>query len=420
MSCNVENLPIAVIGAGPIGLSAAANLLDAGLTPIVFESGDSAGCHIANWAHVRMFSPWAYNMDPTAISLLKETGWTEPALTDFPTGRELLDRYVLPLASHEKIAPHLHFNTRVDNISRQYHDVLRNDGREGAPFVVRASNADGERDVLVRAIIDASGTYQTPNWLGAHGIPAIGELAASSSISYGVPNILGARREQFAGKTVLVIGGGHSAYNALQDLVKLSEQAQDTRILWGIRQATVDNIVRSPKNDELQERRRLEVHIQTLLEEGKIEVFTHIAIEKIQRDNGKLVVHSHSQALPPVDEIIAATGFRPNLALLSELRIAIDPATQSPVNLGPLIDPNLHTCGSVPEHGAAELSHPELGLYVVGIKSYGRAPTFLLKTGYKQVKSVTSLIADPGDIKSPAVTSSLSCDARAPSACCNT
>lgn len=419
MSCNVENLPIAVIGAGPIGLSAAVNLLDAGLTPIVFESGDCAGSNIANWAHVRMFSPWAYNMDPTAISLLKETGWTEPALTDFPTGRELLDRYVLPLASHEKIAPHLHLNTRVDNISRQYHDVLRNDGREDAAFVVRVSNADGERDILVRAIIDASGTYQTPNWLGAHGIPAIGELAASSSISYGVPNILGARREQFAGKTVLVIGGGHSAYNALQDLVKLSEQAQDTRILWGIRQATVDNIVRSPKNDELQERRRLEVHIQTLLEEGKIEVFTHIAIEKIQRDNGKLVVHSHSKALPPVDEIIAATGFRPNLALLSELRIAIDPATQSPVNLGPLIDPNLHTCGSVPEHGVAELSHPESGLYVVGIKSYGRAPTFLLKTGYKQVKSVTSLLANQGDIESAVANSPLSCDARVPGSCCS-
>ncbi|MBU3021822.1 NAD(P)-binding domain-containing protein [Aestuariibacter sp. A3R04] len=419
MSCNVENLPIAVIGAGPIGLSAAVNLLDAGLTPIVFESGDCAGSNIANWAHVRMFSPWAYNMDPTAISLLKETGWTEPALTDFPTGRELLDRYVLPLASHEKIAPHLHLNTRVDNISRQYHDVLRNDGREDAAFVVRVSNADGERDILVRAIIDASGTYQTPNWLGAHGIPAIGELAASSSISYGVPNILGARREQFAGKTVLVIGGGHSAYNALQDLVKLSEQAQDTRILWGIRQATVDNIVRSPKNDELQERRRLEVHIQTLLEEGKIEVFTHIAIEKIQSDNGKLVVHSHSKALPPVDEIIAATGFRPNLALLSELRIAIDPATQSPVNLGPLIDPNLHTCGSVPEHGVAELSHPESGLYVVGIKSYGRAPTFLLKTGYKQVKSVTSLLANQGDIESAVANSPLSCDARVPGSCCS-
>ncbi|MEG3765682.1 FAD-dependent oxidoreductase [Alteromonas sp. 14N.309.X.WAT.G.H12] len=419
MTHKVDNLPVAVIGAGPIGLSAAVNLLEEGLTPLVFESGACAGANIANWGHVRMFSPWSYNMDPNAVSLLKKAGWEEPALTEFPTGRELLDRYLLPLASHEKIAPHLHLNTRVESVSRQYHDVLRNEGRAQAPFVVRVSSAEGERDILVRAIIDASGTYQTPNWLGAHGFPAIGELAASASISYGIPSILGARREHYAGKTVLVIGGGHSAYNALQDLVKLSEQAQDTRILWGIRGASVDNIVRSPENDELQERRRLEVHIQTLLEQGKIEVFTHIAIEKIQSDNGKLIVHSHSHPLPPVDEIIAATGFRPNLELLSELRIATHPATQSPVHLGPLIDPNVHTCGSVPEHGAAELSHPELGLYIVGIKSYGRAPTFLLKTGYKQVKSVTSLLANPDDIEATVENTPVSCEARVPSPCCN-
>ncbi|MEP4889911.1 MAG: NAD(P)-binding domain-containing protein [Aliiglaciecola sp.] len=393
MNNTIENLPIAVIGAGPIGLSAAVNLLDAGLTPIVFESGDCAGSNLAKWGHVRMFSPWSYNMDPTAVSLLKKKAWVEPVLTEFPTGSELLERYILPLASHETIAPHLHLNTRVENVSRQYHDILRNNGRESAPFVVRVSDAEGERDILVQAVIDASGTYQTPNWLGAHGIPAIGELAAGQSISYGVPNILGASSKQYAGKSVLVIGGGHSAFNALQDLVKLSEQTDGMRILWGIRGSCVDNIVRSPENDELQERRRLEVYIQTLLEAGKIEVFTDIAIEKINSENGKLIVKNHSYELPPVDQIIAATGFRPDLQLLSELRTSIDPATQSPVKLGPLIDPNLHSCGSVPEHGSAELSHPELGLYIVGIKSYGRAPTFLLKTGYKQVKSVTSMLA---------------------------
>ncbi|GAB2689684.1 NAD(P)-binding domain-containing protein [Aliiglaciecola aliphaticivorans] len=393
MNYNVENLPIAIIGAGPIGLSAAVNLLDAGLTPIVFESGDCAGSNIAKWGHVRMFSPWSYNMDPKAVSLLKKKGWVEPVSTEFPTGSELLERYILPLASHEKIAPHLHLNTRVNNVSRQYHDILRNNGRESTPFVIRVSDVEGERDILVQAVIDASGTYQTPNWLGAHGIPAIGELTASQSISYGVPDILGASNKQYAGKSVLVIGGGHSAFNALQDLVKLSEQTDGMHILWGIRGSSVDNIVRSPKNDELQERRSLEVHIQTLLEEGKIEVFTDIAIEKINCENGKLIVNSHSYQLPPVDQIIAATGFRPDLQLLSELRTSIDPATQSPVQLGPLIDPNLHSCGSVPEHGSAELSHPEMGLYIAGIKSYGRAPTFLLRTGYKQIKSITSTLA---------------------------
>ena len=401
MTYNVKNLPVAVIGAGPVGLSAAVNLIDRGLTPIIFEAGDSVASNLKKWGHVRMFSPWSYNTDPVAVSLLKKKGWIEPALTEFPTGSELLERYVLPLASHEAIAPHLHLNTRVENVSRQYHDILRNKGREKAPFVVRVSDSEGEHDIIVQAVIDASGTYQTPNWLGAHGVPAIGELAASQSITYGVPDIQGSAYKQYVGRTVLVIGGGHSAFNALQDLVKLSEQSDGTRVLWGIRGPSVDNIVRSPENDELQERRRLEVHIQKLLNEGKIEVFTDIAIEKIKRENSKLTVHSRSVQLPPVDKIIAATGFRPDLSLLSELRTSLDPATQSPAGLGPLIDPNLHTCGSVPEHGSVELSHPENGLYIVGIKSYGRAPTFLLRTGYKQVKSVTSALVSQTENDAP-------------------
>lgn len=109
-----------------------------------------------------------------------------------------------------------------------------------------------------------------------------------------------------------------------------------------------------------------------------------------------------------MDQIIAATGFRLDLHLLSELRTSIDPATESPVHLGPLIDPNLHTCGSVPEHGSAELSHPESGLYIVGIKSYGRAPTFLLKADYKQVKSVTSALASQSDNDFPVTNCSFS------------
>lgn len=410
MEYDASNLPIAVIGAGPIGLSAAANLLDAGLTPIVFESGDGPGSNLASWGHVRMFSPWSYNMDPVAVALLQEKDWTKPVSTEFPTGSELLERYVLPLASHGAIAPHLHVNTRVKHVSRQYHDVLRNDGRERAPFVVRVSNNDGERDILVRAVIDASGTYQSPNWLGAHGIPAMGERAASHAITYGVPDILNSAREQYAGKSVLVVGGGHSAFNALQDLVKLADQFDGMRVLWGIRGASVNNIVRSPENDELQERRRLEVHIQTLLNEGRIEVFTELAIEQIDCENSKLIVKSHSSQLPPVDQIIAATGFRPDLNLLSELRTSFDPATESPAGLGPLIDPNLHSCGSVPEHGAAELSHPETGLYIVGIKSYGRAPTFLLRTGYKQVKSVTSALAGRPSNDLPVTPRTASCD----------
>jgi len=93
------------------------------------------------------------------------------------------------------------------------------------------------------------------------------------------------------------------------------------------------------------------------------------------------------------DQVIAATGFRPDHAIAAELRLALEPALESAAALGPLIDPNVHTCGTVPAHGIAELAHPEPGYVVVGIKSYGRAPTFLLATGYQQVRSVVAALA---------------------------
>ncbi|MDA5563022.1 NAD(P)-binding domain-containing protein [Cobetia sp. MMG027] len=399
-----SHLPIAIIGAGPIGLSAAVNLLAAGLEPIIFESGEQVGEHLAHWGHVRMFSPWSYNVDPVAAEWLTPTGWQAPRADAFPTGAELLADYLQPLAALPEIASRLYTATRVTHVSRLQHDVLRSQGREEAPFVLRVSGPDGERDVQARAVIDASGTFQCPNGIGAHGIPALGELAAAERIAYGVPDITGKAREDYAGKTVLVVGGGHSAFNALQDLVSLAEQNPDTRILWGVRSATLDNVIRSPKDDELQERRALEVRIQQWLEDGRFEVVTNLAIEAIhpQGEQGaRLVVESGGQRLPAVDRIIAATGFRPDLALLSELRVSLDPATQSPARLAPLIDPNQHSCGSVPEHGAAELTHAEPGLYILGIKSYGRAPTFLMRTGYRQVKSVVAALLDP-DAVTPA------------------
>jgi thioredoxin reductase len=393
MHSKSNKLPVAVIGGGPIGLSAAVHLLKQGLTPIVFESGDRAGANLACWGHVRMFSPWSFNMDAEAVVMLKKEGWREPDANSFPTGKELLDDYLTPLACHREISAHLNVNTKVISVSRLNHDVMRTSGRDTAAFVLRTKCPKGERDVLAQGVIDASGTYNTPNWLGTHGIPALGENMASDAITYGVPNVLGAASEKFANKTVLVVGGGHSAFNALKDLILLSDEYTDTRVLWGVRNASVTNVVRSPVNDELKERRRLELHIQALLESGRIEVFPELEIDTVEQKKGQLAVQSGSRTLPAIDQIIAATGFRPALNLLSELRTSFDATTQSPVGLAPLIDPNLHSCGSVPEHGYKELAHPEKGLFIVGIKSYGRTPTFLLKTGYKQVKSVVRAIS---------------------------
>lgn len=390
-------LPVAIIGAGPVGLAAAAHLLARGLTPLILEAGPKAGASIEEWAHVKMFSPWQFNVDKEAAKLLLANGWIPPAENEYPTGRELLDRFVRPLADLEQIRRHLQLNTRVLAVTRLGQDVMKTQGRSAAPFLLRVAGTAGEQDVLARAVIDASGTYLTPNWMGAHGIPALGEIEHATHIAYGIPDVLGSARSRYANKRVLVVGGGHSAFNALQDLVRLTQEAPQTKVLWAIRGNSLERILGGGAHDQLEERGKLGLKIRQLLDDGVIELFRNVAIDQIA-DNGQgVVVKAGGQMLPPADELIVASGFRPDMSLLSELRIALGPATQSPVVLAPMIDPNEHSCGTVRPHGAVELSHPEEDLFIVGMKSYGRAPTFLLMTGYEQIRSVVAALAGDWD-----------------------
>jgi hypothetical protein len=380
-----------------VGLAAAAHLLARGITPLILEAGPKAGSSIEEWAHVKMFSPWQFNVDKEAIKLLLADGWTPPPENEYPTGRELLDRFVRPLADLEQIKRHLQLNTRVLAATRVGQDVMKTQGRSAAPFLLRVTGPSGERDVLASAVIDASSTYLTPNWMGAHGIPALGEIEHAAHIAYGIPEVLGRARSRYANKRVLVVGGGHSAFNALQDLVRLTQEAPQTKVLWAIRGNSLERILGGGANDQLEERGKLGLKIRQLLNDGVIELFKNVAIDQVAGNGQGLVVKAGEQLLPPVDELIVATGFRPDLSLLAELRIALDPATQSAVLLAPMIDPNEHSCGTVRPHGAVELAHPEQGLFIVGMKSYGRAPTFLLMTGYEQVRSVVAALAGDWD-----------------------
>jgi thioredoxin reductase len=390
---NLETYPVVIIGAGPVGLAAAAHVLDRGLTPLVLEAGAQVGAGMARWSHVRMFSPWRYAIDARARVLLERHGWTAPDETTLPTGGDVVARYLQPLARTPEIAPHLRLNARVTRVSKRHRDVMKNPGRDETPFLVRYEDANGEHDLLARAVIDASGTIDTPNPLGASGLPAIGEQSLREHIAYGLPDVLGVQRARYAGKRVLVVGSGHSAFNVLQDLARLVDEAPGTTIHWAIRRDSWRRVLGGGDKDQLVERGRLGQRIGRLVEAGRLSVSTRFELERLRATPEGIVALSSDRELPAVDEIVACTGFRPHLDLLAELRLALDPGTQSPVALAPLIDPNLHSCGSVRPHGAEQLKHPDANVYIVGMKSYGRAPTFLLLTGYEQVRSVVAAIA---------------------------
>jgi thioredoxin reductase len=389
-------LPVVVIGGGPVGLAAAAHLLERNLEPLVLERGDRVAASVAEWGHVRFFSPWRYSIDRAAADLLADTGWQAPDPDTYPTGNDLISNYLQPLADHPALHPHIRLNTEVVSVTRDGFDKMKSPGRDDAPFLVATRTADGtEATILARAVIDASGTWTRPNPLGASGKPAIGERALANRIAYGIPDVLGNARERYAGKRVLVVGSGHSAFNVLLDLVDLADRAPGTEITWAIRKPAerMQNLFGGGIDDALPARGELGARVHRLVDTGRLRLVTGLRIANLEDTGAGVVVSGQDTVLPPVDEIIAATGFRPDLNLLSELRLALDPAVESPAALAPMIDPNLHSCGSVPPHGAEELRHPESDLYVVGMKSYGRAPTFLMLTGYEQVRSVAAALA---------------------------
>lgn len=397
----LATLPVIIIGAGPIGLAAAANLQERGIDYTILEAGERVGASVRLWGHTRLFSPWRHLIDPVSRRLLEAADWSEPAdLDSAPTGHELVDRYLEPLAALPEIASRIRFGAAVTAVTREGMDRTRTTGRESTPFLVRIRHADGTvEETTGRAVIDASGTYTTPNALASTGLEPIGAAEVASRILHALPDVLGADRALFAGRHTTVVGAGHSAANTLIALASLAEQEPGTRVTWLIRNPSAVR-VSSSADDELADRARLGSRVDELVRAGRIDLVDSFEISRVEAagDGVRLVGRRSGQpSVHETDAVVSATGFRPDLAMLREVRLDLDEVVEAPRRLAPLIDPNLHSCGTVSPHGFAELRHPEPGFFVVGMKSYGRAPTFLLATGYEQVRSITAWL--DGDMR---------------------
>lgn len=392
-----KSLPVAVLGAGPIGLAAAAHLVKRGFTPLILEAGSQVASNLESYRHVRLFSPWQYNVDKAAHQLLVAAGWQAPELEALPSAGAIVDQYLRPFAALPAIADHLRLSHRVVAITRAGFDKVKTRDREFAPFVIHAATPEGEREYLASAVIDATGTWSQPNPLGSSGLPARGENALRDRIAYGMPDILGAEQQRYAGRRVLVVGAGHSAAGSLLALATLAEQAPGTHLVWAIRGRQSAKLFGGGDADGLAARGLLGMRLKALKQSGRLELYEGFRTESLTATASGITVTSDGGAsIEGIDEIIAATGARPNLDITRELRVRHDPWLESTDLLAPLIDPNEHSCGTVRPHGHRELAHPEQGYYAVGAKSYGRAPNFLMATGYEQVRSVVAALA--GDL----------------------
>ncbi|MFG3144788.1 NAD(P)-binding domain-containing protein [Streptomyces sp. NPDC048243] len=391
--------PVVVIGAGPAGLAAAAHLTERGIDALVLEAGPTAATAVRAWSHVRLFSTWGELTDPAAEKLLAPTGWSRPDADTYPTGGDWAERYLQPLA--DVLTERVRYGATVTGVSRLGRDRIVDADRDEQPFTVRIALADGtEQRILARAVIDASGTWSTPAPIGADGLPALGEHAAAARISYRIPDLGDPGvRARYAGRRTAVIGSGASAFTALAGLAALAKAEEGTRAVWILRRGISGSTFGGGSADQLPARGALGLAAKAAVDDGYADAVTGFRTDAVEPDReGRLVlVGEDGRRLEAVDEVIVLTGLRPDLSFLSELRLHLDERLQAPVELAPLIDPNQHSCGTVYPHGHKELSHPEQGVYLVGMKSYGRAPTFLAMTGYEQVRSVTAAVA--GDLE---------------------
>jgi glycine/D-amino acid oxidase-like deaminating enzyme len=391
-------LPLVIIGAGPVGLAAAANAAERGMDFVVLEAGPDAGAAVGEWSHVRLFSSWSELVDPAARRLLEASGtWTSPDDTAYPTGGEWRAAYLRPLAELLDGLPggSVRYDTRVVGVGRAGRDLLVDSGREDDPFAVHADGAAGAERVLAGAVVDASGTWTRPNPLGADGYPALGETENADRFTYGIPDFRDpdvARR--YAGKHVAVAGKGASAQGVLVGLARLARQDAATRVSWLLRRPSVGDAFGGGDNDQLEQRGKLGQDAKAAAASGLVTHVTQFRAVSVEKQaDGRLTIGSgDGQQVVDVDEVIVVTGFRPDFSFLSEVRLDLDPALGSARILADQIHPDHHSCGDVQPHGHRELAQPEQGLFLVGMKSYGRAPSFLAMTGYEQVRSVVAAL----------------------------
>ena len=394
---------LAVIGAGPIGLEAAAAAIDAGFDVHVFERGE-VGAHVVAWGHVRMFTPWRMNVGAASVARLAANGWQAPDGEAFPTGFEFAERYLEPIAALPELASRVHARSRVVHVGRR--GLLKGDDvgaerRAAHPFRIMVRDSGGrESFVHAFAVIDASGVYGQPCWAGDGGIPARGELYLAPQMSYHVDDVLALRRERYAGKRTLVIGAGASAATVVVDLAKLADEVPGTAVTW-VTRAPAQALFPERPGDPLPERRALHAKARALVR-GEHPAVRHVGGAVVEGLHYNSATHKYTTALvigagaanEDSDQIIVSTGFSPDDSIHRELQIHESWTNRAPMKLATAMRESRATdCLTAPVFDVETLANPEPRFYILGHKSYGRSPNFLLETGYAQARAVVAKLA---------------------------
>ena len=392
---------VAIVGAGPIGLEAALAAAERGLGFTVYEATGSVGGNVRQWGHVRTFTPWEMTVSPRARAALEAAGAQAPGGERPPTGDDLADLLLDPLAALPGIAGRVRTGVRVRAIAREgllKHEEIGSERRAGRPFRLLLADPDGSESIEhADAVIDCSGTYDHPNRLGDGGIDAIGETALDDRIDRRLCDF-GAEPERWAGRTILLTGAGNSAQTAARDLALLAQSAPGTRVIWAVRSS--EPTWGAVADDSLRERAALN-RISAELAAGAspaVEVLRGVVCERLARRDGRIDVtlRNGDAGEVTVDRVLGLNGAVGDASLYRQLQVHECYATSGPMNLAAaLLGSAGGDCLTAPAPGPKTVTNPEPGFFILGIKSYGRNNQFLLRNGWEQVDHAFASLAPP-------------------------
>jgi len=395
---------IVIIGAGPIGLEAALYAKTLGHDVTVFDKG-SVAANIQSWGHIRLFSPWKYNRSSLGVKRLREEGLGNTDLPDetCPTGEELVDNYLAPLASLPELS----------DLVREHHEVLacgrahflKKDMGQGInraqdPFQLLIREKDSqERIETADIVIDATGVYGEHNYLGAGGIPAPGETSVTDEVEFNPPDVLGSARDKYAGKHTVVLGAGYSGATTVVALGELMKSAPGTQITWVCRTDS-DQPMKAIPDDPLPERRTL-TEIGNKLARHSVEGFHYLgghSVAAIERKGDGLLLNVRNSGDETVaiecDRLVANVGYHPNEKIYRQLQVHECYATLGPIDLAAsLMGQDLVDCLAVQAGVADLLRTPEPNFYILGAKSFGMNPNFLIYLGHEHIAQLFSMIS---------------------------
>ncbi len=397
-----EPYGLAIVGGGPVGLEAAAAASEAGLRTCLLEAGRIAE-HLEAWGHARLFTPFGMNAGPAGLRRLDSRRDELPADEEILTGRELRRRYLLPLAGALGDDVRVRSRCRVIAISRALHfkgEGLGDPARAHDPFRLLVESEAGEEEVRAERVFDCSGTYGQPNWAGPGGAPARGERSLVREIEYGLPDLAGADGPRYAGMHTLVLGAGHSAATTILGLVDLTREAPGTRFTWATRAERTAPLL-AIENDELPERAALVERANAAAAdppEGS-EWWPGARLAAIRRESGgyaaELIVRGTARRAR-FDRVVANVGYEPDDAPYRQLQVHECYASRGPMKLSAALlaasGGGAADCLDLGGFGPEALENPEPGFFILGMKSYGKNPAFLLRTGYEQVRDALSAL----------------------------